>query len=195
MILLDFSKAFDSVSHRRLLSKLEFYGIRGRPAAWIKAFLTNRTQVVSVNGSHSNPQPVTSGVPQGSVLGPVLFLFYINDITDNINSQIRLFADDSVIYREINDHQDHLILQRDLDNLSVWADLWQLNFNITKCYHLGITNKTVPLSYNYLLNNCAISGTTSTKYLGNYICSKANGTLDLLRRVLCDCNRDVKSSK
>ena len=98
MILLDFSKAFDSVSHRRLLSKLEFYGIRGRPAAWIKAFLKNRTQIVSVNGSHSNPQPVTSGVPQGSVLGPVLFLLYINDITDNINSQIRLFADDSVIY-------------------------------------------------------------------------------------------------
>ena len=81
---------------------------------------------------------------------------------------IRLFADDSVIYTEINDQQDYLILQRDLDNLSVWADLWQLNFNITKCYHLGITNKTVPLSYNYLLNNRAISGTTSTKYLGIY---------------------------
>jgi len=145
VILLDFSKAFDSVPHHRLLSKLEFYGIRGRPAAWIKAFLNNRTQVVSVNGSHSNPQPVTSGVPQGSVLVPVLFLLYINDITHNINSQIRLFADDNVIYREINDQEDHLILQRDLDNLSVWADLWQLNFNITKCYHLGITNKTVPL--------------------------------------------------
>ena len=144
MILLDFSKAFDSVPHLRLLSKLEFYGIQGRPAAWVKASLTNRTQVVSVNGSHSNPQPVTSGNPHGPVLGPVLFLLYIN-ITDNINSQIRLFADDSVIYREINDHQDHLIIQRDLDNLSVWADLWQLNFNITKCYHLGITNKTVPL--------------------------------------------------
>ena len=200
VILLDFSKAFDSVPHHRLLSKLEFYGIRGRPAAWIKAFLNNRTQVVSVNGSHSNPQPVTSGVPQGSVLGPVLFLL------DNIKSQIRLFADDSVIYREINDQQDHLILQRDLDNLSVWADLWQLNFNITKCYHLGITNKSVPHSYNYLLNNRAISETTSTKYLGiiinqklnwnqhcDYICSKANGTLGLLRRVLCDCNRDVKS--
>ena len=64
VILLDFSKAFDSVPHHRLLSKLEFYGIRGRPAAWIKAFLNNRTQVVSVNGSHSNPQPVTSGVPK-----------------------------------------------------------------------------------------------------------------------------------
>ena len=114
VILLDFSKAFDSVPHHRLLSKLEFYGIRGRPEAWIKAFLNNRTQVVSVNGSHSNPQPVTSGVPQGSVLGPVLFLLYMNNITDNIKSEIRLFADDSVIYREINDQQDHLILQRPL---------------------------------------------------------------------------------
>lgn len=206
VILLDFSKAFDSVPHHRLLSKLNFYGIRGRPADWIKAFLNNRPQVVSINGSHSNPQPVISGVPQGSVLGPVLFLLYINDITDNINSQIRLFADDSVIYREINDQQDHLALQQDLDNLSDWADLWQLNFNITKCYHLGITNKTVPLSYNYLMNDHAISGTISTKYLGitinqklnwnqhcDYICSKANGTLGLLRRVLGDCNRDVKS--
>ena len=108
VILLDFGKAFDTVPHQRLISKLNFYGIRDRSLDWIKAFLTDRTQVVSNNGTHSNPRPVVSGVPQGSVLGPVLFLLYINDITDNISSHMRLFADDSVIYREINTQQDHI---------------------------------------------------------------------------------------
>ena len=98
VILLDFSKAFDSVPHQRLLLKLDYYGICGKTAAWIKAFLSNRSQVVSVNGSHSSSRPVPSGVPQGSVLGPVLFLLYINDITEHIQSTMRLFADDSIIY-------------------------------------------------------------------------------------------------
>ncbi|CAB4002571.1 Hypothetical predicted protein [Paramuricea clavata] len=95
-------KAFDSVPHLRLKSKLDHYGIRGLSANWIKAFLSNRSQVVSVNGSHSRPQPVVSGVPQGTILAPVLFVLYINDISENIKSQTRLFADDGIIYREIN---------------------------------------------------------------------------------------------
>ena len=113
VILLDFSKAFDSVPHQRLLLKLDYYGIRGKTAAWIKAFLSNRSQVVSVNCSHSSPQPVPSGVPQGSVLGPVLFLLYINDITEHIQSTMRLFADDSIVYREIKNIRDHALLQQD----------------------------------------------------------------------------------
>ncbi|CAB3990480.1 RNA-directed DNA polymerase from mobile element jockey-like, partial [Paramuricea clavata] len=107
VILLDFSKAFDSVPHLRLMSKLDHYGIRGLSANWIKAFLSNRSQVVSVNGYHPHPQTVISGVPQGTILAPVLFLLYINDISENIKSQIRLFADDGIIYREINNDQDH----------------------------------------------------------------------------------------
>ena len=122
VILLDFSKAFDSVPHLRLMSKLDHYGIRGLSANRIKAFLSNRSQVVSVNGSHSHPQPVISGVPQGTILAPVLFLLYINDISENIKSQIRLFADDGIIYREINNDQDHVTLQEDLDNLNNWAN-------------------------------------------------------------------------
>ena len=105
VIQLDFSKAFDSVPHLRLMYKLDHYGIRGPSAERIKAFLSNCSQVVSVNGSHSDPKPVISGVPQGTILAPVLFLLYINDIPMNIKSQIRLFADDGIIYREIHEIQ------------------------------------------------------------------------------------------
>ena len=98
-ILLDFAKAFDKVPHLRLLSKLTSYGITGNTQNWIKSFLSNRKQRVSVNGALSDITDVTSGVPQGSVLGPVLFLLYINYINGNIKSSIRLFADDSIIYR------------------------------------------------------------------------------------------------
>ena len=116
MVLLDFSKAFDSVTHQRLLSKLNYYGIRDRSLDWIKAFLTDRTQVVSIIGTLSNPRPVVSEVPKWSSLGLVLFQLYVNDITDNISSHMRLFADDVVIYRESNTQKDHLALQQDLDN-------------------------------------------------------------------------------
>ena len=88
--ILDFSKAFDKVAHSRLVQKLEFYGIRGKPLQWINSFLSNRTQQVVVEGSYSTPYEVTSGV---SVLGPILFLIYINDLVTNIQSTVRLFAD------------------------------------------------------------------------------------------------------
>jgi hypothetical protein len=174
------------------MSKLDHYGIRGLSANWIKAFLSNRSQFVSVNGSHSYPQPVISGVPQGTILVPVVFLLYISDISENIKSQIRLFADDGIIYREINSDQDHVTLQEDLDNLNNWANRWQLNLNFSKCYHLGITNKRVPETYSYMMNNQIISRESSTKYLGitmnhnlnwnkhcDIICSKANSMVYL----------------
>ena len=107
VILLDFNKAFNKVSHHHLSVK-----------RWINAFLANRQQAVSINVRHSPWVKATSGVPQGSVLGPALFLLYINDIQDNIHSQIRLFANDSIIYREMKDHDDHLILQQDLQILA-----------------------------------------------------------------------------
>ena len=94
IIFLDFSKAFDKISHKLILSKLHYYGIRNHTLSWIGAFLSNRTQTTVV---HSSYVEVTSGVPQGSVLGPMLFLLYINDINNVITSQIKLFADDSVL--------------------------------------------------------------------------------------------------
>ena len=99
----DFSKAFDKISHKFLLSKLHYYGIRNHALSWIGTFLSNCTQTTVVNGVHSSYVEVTSGVPQGSVLGPMLFLLYINDINNAITSQIKLFADDSVLYRNIHD--------------------------------------------------------------------------------------------
>ena len=114
--MLDFSKAFDTVPHH-LLSKLQFYGINGKTAGWIKAFLSNRKQSVVVNGSSSADCDVISGVPQGSVLGPTLFLLYINDIGDNLNSTLSLFADDSILYREIKNQSDKVALQEDLDKI------------------------------------------------------------------------------
>ena len=121
LILLDFSKAFDCVPHQRLLHKLNYYGISGPTLYWIKSFLSDRTQHVSINGSHSALANVISGVPEGSVLGPVLFLLYINDITNQIQSNIRLFADDSIVYREIRSPADHHILQTDIQILTDWS--------------------------------------------------------------------------
>ena len=126
LILLDFSKAFDKVSHEKLIYKLHNYGVKGKTLTWIKSFLDNRSQTVVVDGKQSRTAPVTSGVPQGSVLGPILFLAYINDLPDNITSQVRLFADDTVVYAAISRMDDSLALQRDLDTLQTWENKWDI---------------------------------------------------------------------
>ena len=137
-IYLDFSKAFDTVPHKRLLGKLEAYGIKGELHEWIKAFLSNRSQEVVVNGSKSAPAPVISGIPQGTVLGPVLFVIYINDLLDNITSGGLMFADDTKIYRQITSRDDALELQADINKLEDWSKLWQLYFNYEKCHVLTL---------------------------------------------------------
>ena len=116
LIIMDFAKAFDKVPHQRLLYKLKFYGIKNQTLTWISAFLSNRTQTVVLDGESSDIAPVTSGVPQGTVLGPVLFLVYINDLSEYMkSSQLRLFADDSIIYKTIKSQKDCDSLQEDLD--------------------------------------------------------------------------------
>ena len=117
LAVLDFSKAFDRVPHERLLMKLEHYGIRGRTLNWIRAFLTDRLQRVTVEGVSSEPAHVKSGVPQGSVLGPILFLIFINDLPATVRSSSRHFADDCVVYREIRSTEDCQIIQDDLQQL------------------------------------------------------------------------------
>ena len=139
LIIMDFAKAFDKVPHRRLLHKLEYYGIRGSTHKWINSWLSGRTQQVVLDGQASDPVPVLSGVPQGSVLGPVLFLIFINDLPDNIRSSVHLFADDCVLYRNIHSLQDCLTLQEDLTSLGQWEADWQMKFNVAKCHSMRVT--------------------------------------------------------
>ena len=203
--LLDFSKAFDCVPHGRLMVKLKHYGISGKTAAWVLSFLSGRSQEVVVNGSHSVSQPVLSGVPQGSVLGPLLFLVFINDITENLNCEIRLFADDSVLYRKINNQSDHLLLQNDLITLQQWAERWQMSFNVSKCAIMTITKKLKPSFFDYVMKKQIIPRVSSHDYLGVRISSdltwtahckkvatKASQTLGMLRRSLGPCPASVK---
>ena len=206
-ILLDFAKAFDKVPHLRLLSKLTSYGITGNTQNWIKYFLSIRKQRVSGNGALSDITDVTFGVPQGSILGPVLFLLYINDIDGNIKSSIRLFADDSIIYRKISSKTDHEILQTDLSQLQTWSDKWQMEFNVSKCVHLPITNKTKPSPHKYSLSGQPLSTVSSHSYLGvkldskltwtNHvtdITSKSSKVLGMIKRTLGPCKPEVKQT-
>ena len=133
LVLLDFSKAFDKISHQKLLLKLHRYGIRGPTLKWIQAFLSDRTQTVVIDNEKSATVPVTSRVPQGSVLGPILFLIYINDLPDKTRSKVRLFADYTAIYLAVSSLEDAQILQRDLDRLHLWELDWDMEFNPSKC--------------------------------------------------------------
>ena len=169
LAVLDFSKAFDRVPHRRLLAKLHHYGIRGHTLKWIEAFLTDRTQKVIVDGATSEPAPVVSGVPQGSVLGPILFLVFINDLPLEVSSKTRLFADDCVVYREINHMQDCTALQEDLDKLASWEKKWGMSFHPEKCSILRVYRKRNPIIYDYTLKGHKLVSEQQTKYLGVHI--------------------------
>ena len=141
LIIMDFAKAFHKVPHRRLLHKLDDYGIRGSTHQWISSWLSGRSQEVVLDGHASDPVPVLSGVPKGSVLGPILFLIFINDLLDNIKSSVCLFADDCVLYRNIHSLQDLLILQEDLDSLGLWEADWQMKFNVAKYQSMRVTRR------------------------------------------------------
>lgn len=166
MAILDFSKAFDKVSHRRLSHKLDFYGIRGNTRRWIDNFLTGRQQQVVVDNATSDNSSVTSGVPQGTVLGPTLFLLYINDICNNINSTIRLFADDCVLYRAIKSTTDTEILQKDLERLERWGDKWSMEFNVKKCAMMQFSTSTKKSPVRYYVKGQQIEQVQHHPYLG-----------------------------
>ena len=120
-IYLDFAKAFDSVPHERLINKIQAYGIEGNLLNWISDFLSNRKQRVVINEAKSSWKSVTSGIPQGSVLGPLLFVIFINDLPDNITSYTKMFADDTKLFQALHSIDDKDSLQTDINKLAAWA--------------------------------------------------------------------------
>jgi hypothetical protein len=129
-------------SHKKLLRKLDNYGIRGNIWNLISAFLNNRQQRVVLDGEVSSQMPVVSGVPQGSVLGPLLFLVFKNDLPASVSSKTRLFADDCILFRTIENHQDCVTLQMDLNKLALWGSTWGMQYHPQKCNSLRITDHT-----------------------------------------------------
>ena len=120
VLIMDFSKAFDKVSHNPLAYKLNYYGIQGKTNTWIHSFLSNRTQDVLLEGEAPDYIHMMSDVPRVSVMGPSLFLFYIDDIPDGITSTVCLFADDTIAYLTIKSNRDCTTLQNDLNKLRIW---------------------------------------------------------------------------
>ena len=201
-IYLDFSKAFDKVPHNRLCKKIEALGITGKTLKWIKHFLKDRTQCVKINNTTSENKPVTSGIPQGSVLGPVLFIIYINDIPNAVSSNIRIFADDTKIFRAMKSIDDYNQLQLDLTHLIEWSQTWLLPFNITKCkiLHYGRNN---PL-HEYTMNDNPLANDIYEKDLGitfddglrfsqhiRQMVAKANGRVGMLKRNFTSINKSI----
>ncbi len=165
---LDFQKAFDRVPHEELLYKLHALGISGALWRWFKEYLTSRWQMVSINGHHSPLLPVSSGVPQGSILGPMLFLVYINDLPLSINfSNIHIFADDTKCSHQMISTSDTIELQSDIDRLNQWSSKWSLSFNKNKCVLMQFSNNPSILKNScYFLSGRPIPPRESHRDLG-----------------------------
>jgi len=202
IVYLDFAKAFDKVPYERLFKKLEAHGVTGPVLNWIRNWLSSRRQKVSISQQDSYWRDVTSGVPQGSVLGPVLFLIYINDLDSKIISKLAKFADDTKLCKIIRNVADVIILQNDLDSLHEWATDWQMNFNTDKCavMHIGHNNKCSQ----YQLGNAELKSIVKEKDLGiiidntlkfseqcNTAVKCANRTLGLIKRTIKNRSKDV----
>ena len=207
MLVLDFAKAFDTVAHQRLLTKAHHFGLRGPLHSWISSFLIGRTQSVIVDGASSSEANVISGVPQGTVLGPTLFLLFINDLAAQTSSTVRLFADDCVMYQQISSQGDCQSLQHDLDSLDAWSKTWLMQFNATKCNVIRFSHAHKHIKFDYSLAGNILESTAQTTYLGiklsedlkwnkhvQQLAAKGNRTLGVLRRNLRHCPREVKNT-
>ena len=214
-IFLDFAKAFDTVPHERLMIKLRAYGIDGDTLNWIAAFLRNRKQWTKVDGFTSSPAAVLSGVPQGTVLGPLLFILYINDMCDVISrkSRLKLYADDALLYRAVDSVVDQYTLQDELDRIQGWADKWLMRFNVKKCVFMRVAARrrlrqqtSPPVVYCLAYGQEILPTSSEATYLGATLsndmqltkhtqrtCTKANQVLGFLRRNLSAAPKVAKS--
>ena len=176
VIYFDFSKAFDSVNHDLILWKLKHYfKIDGRLLKFLVSYLSDREQCVVVGNSKSSVKPVLSGVPQGSILGPILFVLFINDLPEGLdsNTNLALYADDTKIWRTINSEEDHELLQKDITYLHEWATRNKMNFHPDKCKVVSVSHRSPPLmgilpfiQYYYTLGEGLLDYTDSEKDLG-----------------------------
>ena len=175
---------------------------------WINAFLCYRQQQVCVNGVKSDWAPVVSGVAQETVLGPLLFSLHINGITADIESEIKLYANDCVCYREIKDKEDTLKLPRDIDRLENWARKWSMRFQPAKCNMMQLTRKHLnKIQASYTLEGAVLENVDNIKYLDvtitndlkwnthiSNICTKAYRTIGFLRQTFFSCPQNVKEA-
>ncbi len=199
-IYMDFMKAFDSVPHQRLLKKLSSYQIIDKIHKWLSHFLIGRGQTVVVNGARSERVPVTSGVPQGSVLGPVLFVLYINDLPAHVDCGVKMFADDTKIYRQISTMEDCEALQKDLQGLESWAKTWQMQFHPMKCKVLRVGKNHPAFSYQMESAGgmCSLEEVNSEKDLGVEIDNmlsfdtQCDAMVKKANRVLCTIRRSFQ---
>ena len=187
--------------------KLDHYEVRNNTLSWIQDFLSDRTQTVVLEGNLPSTNPAASGVPQGTVLGSLLFLVYINDMPGYARSQTRLFADDCLMYRKVSSTSDCTQLQEDLDNLIKWEQQWQMQFNPDKCEVLIITKKRKQLHHDYTIHvhGHILQHVDSMKYLDlsisknlswnthvDAVTKKANNALAYLRRNIGTCPQSAK---
>ena len=206
-IFLDFKKAFDKVPHNKLIIKLQSYGLDGNVINWIRDFLSQRVQRVVLDGATSDEVDVTSGVPQGSVIGPLLFLLYINDIGEVVDSRLRLFADDAVVYREIRSCNDNQALAEDLEKISRWCETWQLELNLDKCVVMNFWKKKSCPQFIYSIEQSVLKSVETVKYLGvritddiswgkhvREIIGQANRKLGFVKRILGKCGDTVRET-
>ena len=195
-VYMDYQKAFDTVPHNRLLKKLEAYGIGTELIEWIRNYLSGRKQQVSINGETSKWHDVTSGIPQGSVLGPIMFVSFINDLPDIVDSTVYLFADDTKIFNVISEQKNKDTLQRDLQKLTEWSNTWLLRFHPEKCKHMHIGRRDSDPEYRYELLGRTLEKVSEEKDIGvtidDQLCfnrhisdkvKKANSMFALLRRI------------
>ncbi len=163
--------------HQRLMGKLRQYGIDGRSLSWIAAFLSDRTQRDIVDGQQSREAEVSSGVPQGMVMGPLLFLLYRNDLPAVLDpsTKCRLFPDDCLVYRDIHGPEDQIALQRDLDALEQWSRQWGMLFKATKCNIMSVSLSRTPLQGFHQINNTILNCVDTCTFLGIYLSNDMAG--------------------